>query len=78
MLIPEPCDLIVSSLLGDWGLLILLSGRFGRPFTHGSKWNERDPKALPAPGIPYKALAYLVCCLAADLIDPLQVYGRGK
>src|SRR4029077_10681169 len=25
-----------------------------------------------------EALAYLVCCLAAELIDPLQVYERGR
>jgi hypothetical protein len=25
-----------------------------------------------------EALAYLVCCLAAELVDPLQVYDRGK
>jgi hypothetical protein len=54
---------------------------------HGENFFERKPK--PQTGYETKqnafrrvdnaeALAYLVCCLAAELIDPLQVYDRGR
>ena len=54
---------------------------------HGENFFERKPK--PQTGYETKqnafrrvdnaeALAYLVCCLAAELIDPLQVYERGR
>jgi hypothetical protein len=54
---------------------------------HGENFFEKKPK--PQTGYETKqnafrrvdnaeALAYLVCCLAAELIDPLQVYERGR